>query len=153
MEDCIFCKIIKGEIPCHKIWEDDKHLAFLSIFPNTPGFSVVTTKKHYASYAFDLPETVLKELCAASAKVGKLLDKAFDDVGRTAMIFEGMGVNHVHSKLFPLHGTGDMGEWKAVHSKINTFFERYPGYVISNDSVRASDKELADLAKKIHEQS
>jgi hypothetical protein len=43
METCIFCNIVNGEAPCHKIWEDAKHLAFLSIFPNTQGFSVVIT--------------------------------------------------------------------------------------------------------------
>ena len=52
--ECIFCKIVKGEIPCHKIWEDEKHLAFLSIYPNTNGFSVVIPKKHFPSYAFSL---------------------------------------------------------------------------------------------------
>jgi diadenosine tetraphosphate (Ap4A) HIT family hydrolase len=74
-EDCIFCKIVKGKAPCHKIWEDEKHLAFLSIFPNTEGFSVVITKQHYSSYTFDLPEDVLKELVIASKKVAKLIDK------------------------------------------------------------------------------
>ena len=67
--NCIFCKIVKGEIPCHKIWEDEKHLAFLSIFPNTDGFSVVIPKKHFSSYAFDLPDEVLSELVIASKKV------------------------------------------------------------------------------------
>ena len=42
---CVFCNIVNGVLPCHKIWEDDEHLAFLSIFPNTKGFSVVITKK------------------------------------------------------------------------------------------------------------
>ena len=58
MEACIFCNIVNGAAPCHKIWEDEKHLAFLSIFPNTPGFSVVITKRHYPSYAFRLPDDV-----------------------------------------------------------------------------------------------
>ena len=62
MSDCIFCKIVKGEAPCHKIWEDKNHLAFLSIFPNTEGFSVVVTKKHYPSYVFDLPDNILEKL-------------------------------------------------------------------------------------------
>ena len=57
--DCIFCKIVKGGAPSHKIWEDEKHLAFLSIFPNTEGFSVVITKEHFPSYPFNLPEDVL----------------------------------------------------------------------------------------------
>lgn len=56
MTECIFCKIVKGEEFVHKIWEDEKHLAFLSIFPNTEGFSVVVTKEHYPSDTFDLPE-------------------------------------------------------------------------------------------------
>ena len=98
--ECIFCKIVKGEEVAHKIWEDEKHLAFLSIFPNTEGFSVVITKEHYPSYVFDLPKDVLIELVKAAKKVAKLLDKKFDDVGRTGMILEGFGVDHAHAKLF-----------------------------------------------------
>ena len=44
---CIFCQIVEGKAPCHKVWEDEHHLAFLSIFPNTDGFTVVIPKKHY----------------------------------------------------------------------------------------------------------
>ncbi len=64
--DCIFCKIVAGEAPCHKIWEDEKHLAFLSIFPNTEGFSVVIPKAHYSSYAFAQDDQVLAELVIAN---------------------------------------------------------------------------------------
>lgn len=151
MEDCTFCKIVKGEMPSHKVWEDEKHLAFLSIFPNTKGVTVVTTKKHYPSYAFDLPEDVLTDLIKAAQKVGKLLDKKLEDVGRTALVFEGFGVDHIHAKLFPMHGTADMKTWYAIESKIDIFFETYPGYISSHDSNRADDKELAELAKKIKE--
>ncbi|MEK7611310.1 MAG: HIT domain-containing protein, partial [Patescibacteria group bacterium] len=107
-KDCIFCKIVKGELPAHRIYEDGKHLAFLSIFPNTEGFSVVITKEHYSSYAFDLPDEILKDLIIAAKKVAKLLDSKLSDVGRTGLIFEGFGVDHVHAKLFPMHGTKDM---------------------------------------------
>jgi len=148
MEDCIFCKIIKGELPSHKIWEDENHLAILSIFPNTKGFSVVMPKKHYPSYAFDVPEEVLKDLIITSKKVGKLLDNKLEDVGRTGLIIEGFGVNHLHTKLFPMHGT-KIGEWKAVKSNINKYFDKYEGYISSHDYKRADDKELAELAKKI----
>src|ERR1700686_4690890 len=105
MENCIFCKIVKGEAPCHKIWEDEKHLAFLSIFPNTEGFSVVITKEHFPSYAFDLPEEVFLGLVKAAKETAKLLDTKLLDVGRTGMIFEGFCVDHIHAKLFPMHGT------------------------------------------------
>ena len=150
MENCIFCKIVNGEMPSYKIWEDKKHLAFLSIFPNTEGFSVVIPKKHYPSYAFDAPENVLKELVIAAKKVGKLLDEKLDNVGRTGMIFEGFGVDHLHAKLFPMHGT-KIKDWKPFHSDIDKYFEKYEGYISSHDYKRADDKYLAKLAQKIRD--
>ena len=148
MKDCIFCKIVKGRSPAPVIWEDRKHLAFLSIFPNTEGFSVVISKKHYSSYVFKVPERVLRDLVAASAKVGRLLDASFKDVGRTGLIFEGFGVDHLHAKLFPMHGT-KMRRWKKLNSKVNKYFQKYEGYISSHDYQRADDKELESLAKRI----
>jgi histidine triad (HIT) family protein len=151
MQECIFCRVVDGSAPSHKIWEDDNYVAFLSIFPNTKGVSVVIPKRHYSSYAFDLPEEVLQGLVMAARKVGKLLDFALPDVGRTAMVFEGFGVDHVHAKLFPMHGTADMSEWKPIHSSVDKYFEKYEGYISSHDYKRADDETLADLAKKIRE--
>jgi histidine triad (HIT) family protein len=148
MADCIFCKIVKGEAPSYTIWEDEKHLAFLTIFPNTEGFTVVITKEHYESYAFDLPDDVLTDLVLAAKKVGKLLDEKLDDVGRTGMIFEGFGVNHVHAKLFPMHGTKS-DEWKERIGAPDKFFDRYEGYISSHDYKRADDIKLAEIANKI----
>lgn len=148
MVDCIFCSIVKGEAPSYTIWEDEKHLAFLTIFPNTEGFTVVITKEHYDSYAFDLPDQVLTDLVLASKKVGKLLDEKLDDVGRTGMIFEGFGVNHVHAKLFPMHGTKGQ-EWKQHIGKPDKFFDTYEGYISSHDYSRADDEWLKKVADKI----
>ena len=148
MEDCIFCKIVSGEVSSYKIWEDEKHLAFLSIFPNTEGFSVVIPKKHYSSYAFDAPEDVLKELVIAAKKVGKLLDEKLEDVGRTGLIFEGFGVDHLHAKLFPMHGT-KAKNWKPTLPNIEKYFEKYEGYISSHDYKKAADEELAKTAEKI----
>jgi diadenosine tetraphosphate (Ap4A) HIT family hydrolase len=147
---CIFCQIVKKEVPSHTIWEDEKHLAFLSIFPNTEGFSVVIPKEHHGSYAFDQGDEVLKELIVATKKVAKLLDSHFNDVSRSGMFFEGFGVDHLHSKVFPMHGTGDLKNWAPIESKkVNTYFEQYPGYLSSNDSNRADDEKLAKLAEDI----
>ena len=62
---CIFCKFVQGELPCHKVWEDDEHLAFLSIYPNTRGGTVVIPKVHCSSYAFDQEDEVLTKLVLA----------------------------------------------------------------------------------------
>jgi histidine triad (HIT) family protein len=148
MNDCIFCKIMRGEIPAYKFWEDDKHLAFLSLHPNTLGFSVVATKEHHPSYAFDLPDEVLAGLVLAAREVGKLLDAKLDDVGRTGLIFEGFGVDHIHAKLFPMHGTKS-DEWKQRAKPIDTYFDRYEGYISSHDAAEADDAALAALAEKL----
>lgn len=148
--DCIFCQIVAGELPAHKIWENEEHLAFLSIFPNTEGFSVVIPKDHHGSYAFAQPDQVLSKLVIATKQVAQLLDAAFDDVSRCGMFFEGFGVDHLHAKLFPMHGTGDMTNWQKIESqRINTYFKTYPGYLCSNDAGRADDQELAVLAEHI----
>lgn len=150
MNDCLFCKIASGEVPCHKIWEDDKHLAFLSVYPNTEGVSVVITKKHYDSYAYAFPDEILIELTLAVKKVALLIDKALDDVGRTGVVFEGFGINHVHAKLYPLHGTA-METWKPIPSSVDKFFSKYEGYISSHNWHRADDNELARLAMTIRE--
>lgn len=150
MNKCIFCDIVSGQGKAHIIWEDEKHLAFLSIFPNTQGFSVVIPKAHYSSYAFDLPTEVFIYLSLAARNVGKLLDKKLPGVGRTGMIFEGFGVDHVHAKLFPMHGTKDM-IWRQRKSNIDTYFTEYQGYISSHDSKRADDEQLAQLARQIRE--
>ena len=152
-EHCIFCQIAEGTMPCHKIWESETHLAFLSIFPNTEGFSVVIPKKHYDSYAFDNSDEVLSELVVATKKVAKILDAHFADVARCGMFFEGYGVDHLHSKLFPMHGTKQTAEhWKPIEStNNNTFYRQYPGFLSSNNSSRADDTQLAQLASAVRE--
>lgn len=147
-ENCIFCAIAKGEAPAHKFWENENFMAFLSIFPNTPGFSVVIPKQHYPSYAFDLPVDILAGLMEAARQAAKILDAHFDDVGRTGLIFEGFGVDHAHAKLFPMHGTKN-GEWKQRKSTVDKYFEYYEGYISSHDYQRADDANLAKLAEKL----
>jgi len=148
--DCIFCKIVKGEASSHKLWEDEKHLAFLSIFPNTQAFSVVITKDHYPSDFYAVPEEVFVGLSLAAKKVGARLNSKLEDVGRTGLIYEGFGVDHLHVKLSPMHGT-KQESWQAIKSDVDKYFEKYEGYISSHDYKRADDSDLASLAKKISE--
>lgn len=147
MKNCIFCKIARREAPAHKIWESKNFLAFLSIDPNTEGASVVIPKKHFKSDVFDMPEKELQNFIVAIKKVAKLLDRSFKDVGRTALVFEGFGIDHAHAKLFPLHKT-KMKKWKPILSgpEVNKYFDKYEGYVSSHSAARADDKKLAKLA-------
>ena len=147
-DDCIFCKIVSGNIPCYDVWEDEKHLAFLTIFPNTPGFTVVIPKEHYGSYIFDVPEDVMLALIKAAKQVAKLLDSRLEDVGRTGMMFEGFGVDHLHAKLFPMHGT-KISKLNEVYFNVDKFFDKYEGYISSHDYKRADDTWLKEIAAKI----
>lgn len=152
VDDCVFCAIASGDSPAHTVWENEEYLAFLSIYPNTKGATVVIPKQHHGSYAFEASHDTFIGLTEAAKTVGLLLDDTFEDVGRTAMVYEGFGVDHLHAKLFPMHGTS-MEEWEERTSDINTYFEEYPGYISSHDSERAQDEDLAALAQRIHDHS
>ncbi|HCY20967.1 TPA: hypothetical protein DIC40_03825 [Patescibacteria group bacterium] len=107
---CIFCKIISGEIPSYKIWENDKFIAILDIFPNCKGQTLLIPKKHYESDLFNIHDKELyKDVILATDDVVQLL-KAKLNVQRVGMIMEGMGVNHLHIKLYPMHGIEE--DWK-----------------------------------------
>ncbi|AOA59000.1 HIT family protein [Acinetobacter larvae] len=152
MSSCIFCEIAEKIRPSHVIAENEKFIAFLSIFPNTLGTTVVIPKRHYPSYIFDLDETIMIELMLFSKQVALKLDHYFDDVGRTALVFEGFGVNHIHAKLFPMHGTvKQQQDWQAINSSIHHYFEKYPGYISTHDADEADAAELAQLAADIRQ--
>lgn len=149
--DCLFCKMVAGEVPYHEIYQDESHLAFLSIFPNTEGVTVVITKDHHGSSAFEQSDEVLQNLIVATKNTANILTNYFEDVGRCGMVFEGFGVDHLHAKLYPLHGT-NLEEWKPIESgKNKQFFSQYPGYISSNDSELADTNKLAELAKNIRD--
>ena len=99
MEDSIFTKIIKREIPAHIIYEDDFALVIPDIFPTMQGQLVVVTKRQ-APYVFDLEKDEYDGLMRATQKVAKALDTAFGTV-RTCMVLEGFEVPHVHVRLYP----------------------------------------------------
>lgn len=146
--DCIFCKIVKGEIPCVKIWEDEKHLAILDINPNTDGLTLVLTKEHFDSDATDMPDKDYVNLMIASKKIAKLLENKLK-VKRVAIIIEGLGINHVHIKLYPLYGLNE--KFKETWAKDKVFFKKYKGYISTQLGPQKSLKELNKIAAKIRE--
>jgi histidine triad (HIT) family protein len=146
MKKCIFCQIVKGNIPCYKIYEDRKHLAFLDINPNTKGMALVITKKHFDSYVFDMPQKDYQDLFRVVRKVSKALDKALN-AKRTAIVMEGMGINHAHIKLYPLHGIKK--KFVETWAKKKLYIKNYKGFITTQLGPRAKDKELKNLALKI----
>lgn len=143
---CLFCDIVSHKQPCFLIYEDQDCLAFLTPYPNTPGQTVVITKQHYSSYFAQAPINALKKLMVAAKHVAKMLDNAYPDVGRTAVVFEGWGVDHLHAKLYPMHGT--INPERRQHSSSTAFFDIYPGYV----STENKHQKMADELLVFHQQ-
>lgn len=102
----IFSKIVSGEIPCHKIAEDDHFLAFLDIHPLAPGHTLVIPKKE-TDYLFDLEDQDLGAMMVFSKKIAKAVRAAIPCL-RIGVCVIGLEVPHAHIHLIPLNHIGDI---------------------------------------------
>lgn len=102
---CIFCKIAEGKIPCYKIYEDDFAIAFLDAFPSMLGQVLVIPKFHLSGYAFGLKNSDYSRLLLISKRIARAMDRALKPI-KTGLVIEGIEVDHVHIKLFPLTKEG-----------------------------------------------
>lgn len=142
----IFDSIVDGSVQSWKIWEDDKFVAFLTPFPNTPGFTVVIPKVNVGDYVFSIDDDEYIAFMRAVKIVVAILEKSFE-TSRVALIFEGTGVAHVHAKLIPLHG--NLANQTDVWSPHKEFNEEYQGWLTSAEGPRMSDEMLDKIQKKI----
>jgi histidine triad (HIT) family protein len=126
MKNCAFCKIVKGELPAVKLWEDEKYFIFLDNQPVKPGHVLVLPKKH-TDYIFDLNDKEYIELMLKSKEVSKILKNKLNPK-RVGIAVEGFGVPHVHVHLIPLDKGGEIDPANAKP---------------------ASDEELNKIARKI----
>ncbi len=114
MSDCLFCKIVSGQVPSAKIYEDDDIFAFLDINPCRPGHALVVPKLHVATL-FDLPLDRASTLMAALQRLGKAVMEATDATGLNVCQnnFEDAGqtVFHVHWHLIPRHKDDGVKLW------------------------------------------
>ena len=115
MADTIFTKIIKGEIPCYKIAENDKFFAFLDISPLAPGHTLVVTKLQN-DYIFDLPDDMLAEMIVFAKKIAVGMKKVLP-CARIGVAVIGVDVPHTHIHLVPINGSGDL-DFKAKRAEL-----------------------------------
>ncbi|MBO9639055.1 MAG: HIT family protein [Siphonobacter aquaeclarae] len=102
----IFTRIIQGEIPCHKVAEDDRYLAFLDISPLTEGHTLVIPKKE-VDYIFDLDDETLSGLILFAKKIAPAIQKACPCV-RLGVSVIGLEVPHAHVHLIPMNSMRDV---------------------------------------------
>jgi len=125
MEDSVFTKIISGELPSHKVYEDDKTIAFMSIQPISPGDVLVVPKVQIDKF-YDLPDEDYQALFSSAKKIAQHMEKVLGQ--RILMQIFGIDVPHAHIHLYPLD----------------------PTKLPENDVPFASDYELESIAKKLH---
>ncbi|MGQ0828984.1 MAG: HIT family protein [Bacteroidota bacterium] len=123
----VFTKIINGEIPCHKISETDKFLAFLDVFPLVHGHVLVIPKKE-TDYIFDIADPELAEMIIFSKKVSKALIQAVP-CKRIGVSVIGLEVPHAHIHLVPMNTADDVN--------------------FTRPKLKPSQEELANMAEKI----
>ena len=101
MEPSIFTRIIRGEIPCHKVYEDDYAFAFMDIHPIQPGHVLVVAKQQVPNF-YDLEGAEYDGFMQAVKKIAKRLKEVYPDKKRIGVMIEGLEVDHVHAKVFPI---------------------------------------------------
>lgn len=115
--ECIFCKIARGEIPCHRIYENKNTLAFLDVKPHAQGHTVVIPKKH-AVRIFDLSEDEQKEMMVDVVKVMKKIDKVLNpdgfNTGWNQNTAGGQVVPHLHIHILPRYINDGGGSMHSV---------------------------------------
>lgn len=138
-DENLFARIVRGEEQQWRVWEDEDYVAFLTPFPNRPGFTVVVPRRHLSSDIFGLDEHEYVKLVLAARKVVAVLTKALD-VEDCAIIFEGFEIDYAHVKLIPF--STSLGGKVASDT---VFFSQYEGYVTSKNGPSASAEDLEKL--------
>ncbi|MBI3660372.1 HIT family protein [Candidatus Acetothermia bacterium] len=120
MKDCIFCKIVRGELSSHKIYEDEFSLAFLDIYPFTEGHTMVIPKQHYQTIQEMPAELVGKIFETVSIVTGKV-EHAMGAVATTIGINNGRGagqvVPHLHVHIVPRYENDGGGNLHSIVQK------------------------------------
>jgi histidine triad (HIT) family protein len=111
MDNCIFCKIVKGDIPCAKVFEDKDFLAFLDIGPINKGHVLLIPKKHYR-WLWDLPLIESKEALPICQKLSKAVQKS-TSCDLVVMTVVGDAVPHAHIHLIPKFHDDGLKFWPA----------------------------------------
>lgn len=127
MEDSVFTKIIRGEIPCHKVYEDEHTLAFLDIHPSVPGHTLVIPKKQ-VEFIWDLESEEYAALMTTVKKLGLHLRSVLPQQHVGIKVI-GVDVPHAHVHLVPFDSTeeylqiGDMAS-EPDHESLATMAEK-----------------------------
>lgn len=118
--DCIFCKIINKEIPCHKVYEDDYFLSFLDAFPHAKGHTVIVPKNHkenLADFSIEDWNNLATALRLTAKKVNEVLKPEAMNIGVNDREAAGQAVPHVHWHILPRWKEDGGGSMHSIRGK------------------------------------
>lgn len=141
----LFAKLVRGEIKQWRLMEDKEHVAFLTPFPNTPGFTVIVPRKHLSSDIFSLDDSDFEKIIEVGYKVSKQITQSLK-VKSTCMIFEGFEIDYAHIKLIPVNIKNEKDTSKELPVE---FHAKYVGYVSSLDGPLFPREEMQRLFNKL----
>lgn len=134
MKTCIFCKIIAGEIPSYKVYEDDDFLAFLDINPVNLGHTLLLPKAHYRNL-FDLPKNLLGKIGLILQKLAKAIKDSTKADGLNVIMNNepsaGQLVSHSHIHLIPRFTGDGFAHWHGQGNETKADFEKTQTKIIS----------------------
>jgi len=121
MEDCIFCKIVRGEIPCYKVYEDADVLAFLDLSQTTKGHTLVIPKEHFDNILYT-PEDVMGKVMRAAQKIAQAevttLGAEGVNILTNAGTMAGQTVMHFHVHIIPRYTNKDKLRLEFLSNKL-----------------------------------
>jgi histidine triad (HIT) family protein len=112
MQACVFCQIINGLKPAHRIWECEDFLAFLTIRPCNPGHTLLIPKTH-VDYVFDVEEPLYSGIFRAAKQLSGPIQRA-TAAKRVGVAIEGFSVPHVHLHLVPLYNVAELDPHRHI---------------------------------------
>lgn len=131
MENCIFCKIISGDVPCMKVYEDDLCLAYLDINPDSDGHTLIIPKEHYKDIN-DISEDVHKHIYMIAKKIMSLLNDKLSCDGFTLV-----------------QNNGDIQEVKHFHLHVKPYYnDRKSTELIKHNEVIKDPKDVYEMIKE-----
>lgn len=122
METCIFCKIVTGEIPCYKVYEDDKVLCFLDVNPVSQGHALIIPKKHFVNI-FDINDEEAGHILKVASKIAPKIAKALEAPACNLVNASGkeaqQSVFHFHLHIIPRFENDGLDMWFHGKSESN----------------------------------
>jgi diadenosine tetraphosphate (Ap4A) HIT family hydrolase len=131
----LFAKLVRGEIPQWRVWEDEEHVAFLTPFANTAGLTVLIPRRHLSSNILSLEDGDFIPLMEAAWKVSHFIREALQ-VEQVGMFAEGFEIDYAHVKIIPV----PVKRVKPV--QVGEYFDKYPGYLTTQFGPTRQTSEL-----------